>query len=64
MGDKIDEYQKELVKSERLTTIGEMSSRVTHDLRNPLTTLNNSLGVIKVKNPETVKENKKYFDMM
>ena len=64
MSEKIIKYQSELVKSERLTTIGEMSSRVTHDLRNPLTTLKNSLEIMKVKNPKVVQEYKKYFDLM
>lgn len=32
MNNEIEKYQKELIKSERLTTIGEMSARITHDL--------------------------------
>ena len=28
MGEKIEKYQNELVKTERLTTIGEMSARI------------------------------------
>jgi len=36
---KVEEKSKELVKSERLATIGTMASRVAHDLKNPLTIL-------------------------
>ena len=64
LGSKIEKYQKELVKNERLSTIGEMSARVTHDLRNPLTTIKNSIEILKKKKPEMVKENQQYFDMM
>ena len=64
LGMKIENYQKELVKKERLSTIGEMASRVTHDLRNPLTIIKNSIEILKSKNPEMAKENQRYFDMM
>ena len=64
MNNEIEKYQKELVKNERLTTIGEMSARITHDLRNPLTAIVNAIEVMKLKKPEMVKENQQYFDMM
>jgi len=52
------------VKNERLSTIGEMSARITHDLRNPLTTIKNSIEILEIKKPDMVKENQQYFDMM
>ena len=64
LGLDIENYQKELVKNERLSTIGEMSARITHDLRNPLTTIKNSIEILKLKKPDMVKENQQYFDMM
>ena len=33
MNNEIEKYQKELVKNERLTAKGEMSARITHDLK-------------------------------
>jgi len=36
---KVEKKSSELVKSERLATIGTMASRVAHDLKNPLTIL-------------------------
>ena len=64
MGEKIGNYQKELIKKERLATVGEMSARITHDLRNPLTAIKNSIAIMRKKNPEKVKENQQYFDMI
>ena len=64
LGIKIEKYQNELVKKERLSTIGEMAARITHDLRNPLTTIKNSIEILKIKKPEIVKDNQQYFDMM
>ncbi len=40
----------ELVASERLSTIGQLSSRISHDLRNPLSVLLASLDIIKQLN--------------
>jgi signal transduction histidine kinase len=64
LGIKIEKYQQELVKKERLSTIGEMAARITHDLRNPLTTIKNSIEILKIKKPEIIKDNQQYFDMM
>jgi len=36
---KVERKSNELVKSERLATIGTMSSRIAHDLKNPLTVM-------------------------
>ena len=41
-----------------------MSARITHDLRNPLTAIKNAIAVMKIKNPERIKENQQYFDMI
>lgn len=64
MAEKLDRYQKEKIKTERLAAIGELSSRITHDLRNPLSALKMVIEIMKKKNPDVVKENQKYFDMM
>ena len=37
---------KEKIKNERLTTIGELSARIAHDIRNPLATLKNSVEIL------------------
>lgn len=64
MYSKLQDYQRDMIKNERLATIGEMSARITHDLRNPLSTLQNASELLKQKNPEFVRQNTKYFDFI
>jgi len=40
--------QEELIKSERFSAIGELSARIAHDIRNPLSVIQISLGNIKM----------------
>ena len=49
-------------KTQRLSAIGELSARVAHDLRNPLSILLNTIAIIKIKNPEFEKDNKERFE--
>jgi signal transduction histidine kinase len=39
-------HQKELQHSEKLATIGEMSARIAHEIRNPITGINRAIDVI------------------
>ncbi len=43
----MEKAQKELIKKERLATLGELTRIVSHEIRNPLGTLKNSLHVLK-----------------
>jgi signal transduction histidine kinase len=43
---KLDDYKRQLIKNERLSTIGEISSRLTHDIRTPLTIIQGSIQII------------------
>jgi len=38
---------EQLLKSEKLSAIGELSARIAHDMRNPLSTIKNSLEIMK-----------------
>lgn len=49
-------------KNKRLTAIGELSARIAHDLRNPLSILSNTIGIIRIKNPDFEKDNKEKFE--
>ena len=42
------ELSKKLIENERLSAIGELSARIAHDIRNPLSVIKNSLGNIKL----------------
>ena len=58
----IKENHKLLVKQERLAAIGEVSSRIAHDIRNPLSNIDMALKLIEKNTPdakisdETIKE--------
>ncbi len=43
----IEEKTQDLLKAERLSTIGELSGRLAHDLRNPLSVMKMSIDLIK-----------------
>jgi len=44
---------RKLIEIERLSAIGELSARIAHDIRNPLSVIKNSLGNIKLLKNET-----------
>jgi len=44
----VKEKTEELLKSSRLAAIGELSARIAHDLRNPLSVLKNSAELLKI----------------
>ena len=50
----VEEKSQELVKSERFSAIGELSGRLAHDLRNPLSVMKMSIELIK-QSPADVK---------
>ena len=39
-----------MIQAERLSAIGELSARLAHDLRNPLTVIKGSIEIVKAKN--------------
>lgn len=39
-------------KNEKMATIGELVSRISHDLRGPLSVIKNTLDIIRLKNPD------------
>ena len=57
---QVKEKSKELVKAEKMATIGELTSRLAHDLRNPLTVLKSAFAVMKEKPNMAIKDRLKY----
>ncbi|MEK6930905.1 MAG: HAMP domain-containing sensor histidine kinase [Thermoproteota archaeon] len=49
---KIKELSTELVKTERLSAIGELAARLSHDLRNPLSVIKSSVEIIMLRNSD------------
>jgi len=48
--------QADKLKHERLATIGQLSSRLAHDLRNPLSVINTDFSILKTEHPELDKD--------
>ncbi len=49
----VEEKTQEVLKSERLSAIGELSGRLAHDLRNPLSVMKMSVDLIKKTSSDT-----------
>jgi signal transduction histidine kinase len=49
MSVELEKLNKEIVMSERLSSIGNLSSRLAHDLRNPLSVIKNSMEILKIR---------------
>lgn len=51
---KIDNLTNELIKAERLSAIGELAARLSHDLRNPLNVIKSSIEISLLRNKESL----------
>ncbi|WP_016939243.1 HAMP domain-containing histidine kinase [Nitrosopumilus sp. SJ] len=50
MAQQLEKNKKQELMHERLTTIGEMSAKIAHDMRNPISVLKNATKILKLKN--------------
>src|SRR5574338_586704 len=50
------------VKIDKMHTIGEMSSKLVHDLQNPLTIIKNTLEILRIKHPDMDQKTKENYD--
>ena len=62
MSKDLEKYKSKIRKQEKLSTIGELASRLAHDIRNPLTVIKVTLDIIKSKNKNLTAEEIKKFD--
>jgi len=53
---QVAEKAKSILKSEKLVTVGELSARIAHDLRNPLNVIKNTLDILKFELSDTLTE--------
>ena len=58
---QVAETSNELVKSEKLAIIGELASRMAHDLRNPLSTIKNVVEIVESKPRMKIEEKLQYY---
>ena len=62
---KIRDKTNKLIQAERLSAIGEISARLAHDLRNPLTVIKGTVEIIKARNKKIDTEfSSKQIEMM
>ncbi|MDI6751535.1 MAG: ATP-binding protein [bacterium] len=54
--ERLDEAKRELLAAEKMTAIGKIAGKITHDLRNPLAVISLCLYILKdkVKDPEAI----------
>ncbi len=50
MSEELEKYKLKIIKQEKLSSIGELASRLAHDIKNPLTVIKVSLDLIKSNN--------------
>lgn len=50
----LSRFQTELFRAERFSTIGELSARLAHDMRNPLAIIKNTIEVVKLKHSSKI----------
>jgi len=60
MSKELEDYKSKILKQEKLSSIGELASRLAHDIRNPLTVIKVSLDIMKSKQNLTEDELKKF----
>jgi signal transduction histidine kinase len=62
--DALHKAQDELIRSERLSTIGQMASSIIHDFRNPMAVVMSYADLLK-RQPETTPEKRnQYYDII
>jgi signal transduction histidine kinase len=58
--------QKKEIEEHKLSlnAIDDPSARISHDFRNPISIIRNSLELMKIQNPDLNEKNKSYITMM
>jgi len=62
MSSELEDYKSKILKQEKLSSIGELASRLAHDIRNPLTVIKVTLDIMKAKNMDLSPEEIERFE--
>lgn len=62
MSLELENYKSKILKQEKLSSIGELASRLAHDIRNPLTVIKVTLDIIRSQNNNLSPEEIERFD--
>jgi len=58
---EIEAKTKEIIKAERLSAMGELASRLAHDIRNPLSIIKGVYEIMKLKNTNIDKKTQEHY---
>ena len=58
---EVESKTKQVIKAERLAAMGELASRLAHDMRNPLSIIKGVHEIMKVKNPNPDKNTQEQY---
>jgi len=61
---ELRETQEQLVRQERLATLGQVAGSIGHELRNPLGVISNAVYYLKAAQPEASQKVKEYLEMI
>jgi signal transduction histidine kinase len=61
-GNELDKINKQLVRKEKLATLGQLAGGVGHELRNPLGVISNSIYFLKMLLPDADEKVKEYHN--
>ncbi len=64
MTEKIKKREEELLRTEKLKVAGELTAALTHEIRNPLTTIKGLLTLIDESNNSDVETEKRYMPLI
>lgn len=61
LAKQVDEKTNDLIKSEKFTIVGELSARLAHDLRNPISIVKNTIDLMRAKPNMRIEEKLQHF---
>jgi len=61
---ELRQAQEQLVRQERLATLGQLAGSVSHELRNPLGVISNAIYYLKMSQPEASDKVKEYLEII
>lgn len=61
---EVEKKTRELIKSEKMASVGQLSSRLVHDLRNPLTVVKSTIELLKLENKKMDPKTSEKFERL
>lgn len=61
---ELRQAQEQLVRQERLATLGQLAGSIGHELRNPLGVISNAVFFLKMAQPDTSEQVREYLDII